>query len=482
MHDFCFLRYLYSEMKVLHRYILKSFAGPFAISLSIALFILLMQFLFMYIDDLVGKGLSTYIIIKLMVLAATTIIPTALPLAILFASIMTFGNLAENHELVCMKSAGLSLPKILSPLIITVFIISVSAFFFANNALPVVNLKMDSLLYDITHKKPALSIRQDVFYNGIDNYSIRIGKKDPDQETIHDIMIYDHTGDNGNTKVTLAESGKMKLSTNKRYLVLTLDNGNSYEDITQGIKRAADHPLLTNHFEKQTVYFDLSSFKFSRTNEQLFKSNYEMLDLKQLTATADSMGKRLSANKSVFYNQINQTYFSYQKNTPRHGTLPPQASFSNRMNVLNVATNIARNAKDYVHATNNEFESMMEDIVRRKIEWQRKFTFSFACFILFFIGAPLGAIIKKGGLGMPVVVSALFFILFYILSITGEKFAREQVTSVFMGMWMPSFVLMPIGLFFTYKASMDSALFDKDAYINLWSRLLKAFKRKENAL
>lgn len=465
-------------MKVLYRYILKSFIGPLALTLAIALFILLMQFLWKYIDDLVGKGLSTYVIIKLMVLATVTLIPMALPLAILLASIMTFGNLAENHELVCMKSSGLSLPKILSPLILLILLISGSAFFFSNNLLPVVNLKMGSLLWDIRNKKPALSIRQDVFYNGIDGYSIRIGKKDPDQETIHDIMIYDHTSDNGNTKVTLAKYGSMKLSSNKRYLILTLNNGSSYEDIVQGIRPSPEHPMIDNHFEKQTIYFDLSSFKFSRTNEELFKNNYEMLDLKQLTASSDSMTKRLNTNKKLFCNQINQTYFAYQKNNP-HGVIQRQGYINGKMNVLNVAINIARNAKQYVETTQSEFKSMLDDVLRREIEWQRKFTFSFACFILFFIGAPLGAIIKKGGLGMPVVVSALFFILFYVLSISGEKFAREQVTSVFTGMWMPSAVLFPIGIFFTYKASMDSALFDKDAYINLWTRLLRIFRKKE---
>ena len=467
-------------MKVLYRYVLKSFVGPLALTLAIALFILLMQFLWKYIDDLVGKGLAAYVIFKLMVLATITLIPMALPLAILLASIMTFGNLAENHELVCMKSAGLSLPKILRPLMVLIFAISISAFFFANNILPVVNLKMGSLLYDVRSAKPALSIRQDIFYSGIEGYSMRIGEKDPDQETIHDITIYNHTENDGNTKVTFAKSGKMKFSSDKRYLVLTLLNGNDYEDVLQNSRSTPTHPMMLNTFEKETVYLDLSSFKFSRTNEDLFKNNYEMLDLKQLTASADTLESQLKRSKAQFYTQLNQTYFKYQlNNKPQPPNRSPTVGY-NKISVVDVAENIARNAKQYISSSKEEFGGTQESIERRRIEWHRKFTFSFACFILFFIGAPLGAIIKKGGLGMPVVVSALFFILFYILSITGEKFAREQVTSVFFGMWMPSGILLPTGIFFTYKASMDSALFDKDAYINGWNRLWKLLKEKKN--
>jgi lipopolysaccharide export system permease protein len=466
-------------MKVLYRYILKSFVGPLALTLAIALFILLMQFLWKYIDDLVGKGLSAYVIAKLIVLATVTLVPMALPLAILLASIMTFGNLAENHELVCMKSAGMSLPRILSPLIMLIFFISVSAFFFANNLMPLVNLKMGSLLYDIRSAKPALNIRQDIFYNGIDGFSMRIGQKDQDQETIRNITIYDHTGNDGNTKVTLAKSGKMKMSADKHYLVLTLFNGNHYEDIFQNGRTTPTHPMLLNSFEKEDLYMDLSSFKFSRTNEELFKNNYDMLNLKQLSTTADSMQRQLDSNKVQFYKQISQTYFHYQPNN-RRGGVP--ADLNERNNVLDVAENIARNARQYASSTKQEFHDYQDNIQRRWIEWHRKFTFSFACLILFFIGAPLGAIIKKGGLGLPVVVSALFFILFYVLSITGEKFCREQITAVFVGMWMPSAILLPIGVFFTYKATKDSALFDGSAYVRFFQRLANAVSWKRGGL
>jgi lipopolysaccharide export system permease protein len=475
-------------MKVLYRYILKSFIGPLALTLIIALFILLMQFLWKYIDDLVGKGLSAYVIAKLMVLATVTLIPMALPLAILLASIMTFGNLAENHELVCMKSAGLSLPRILLPLTIFIFMISVSAFFFANNVLPFINLKMGALLYDVRTAKPALNIRQDIFYNGIEGYSIRIGQKDENQETIHNILIYDHSSNDGDTKVTLAKDGTMKMSSDKQYLILIMNNGNSYQEMTQPGQRDPGHPFTANRFDKQTVYFDLSSFKFSRTNEELFKNNYEMLNIKQLTYTADSMDRNLDRDKEQFYAQINQSYYTCPKNIGRSGVQQPNTLAPNPTPInqsptalLDVAINIARNAKEYTIASKDAFNALGEDILRRRIEWHRKFTFSFACFILFFIGAPLGAIIKKGGLGMPVVISTVFFIIFYIISITGEKFAREQVTTLVQGMWMPVVILFPIAILLTYKASVDSRLFDKDAYLNIGNRIIGLFRKKKTA-
>lgn len=464
-------------MKVLYRYMLKSFLGPLALTLAIALFVLLMQFVWTYIDDLVGKGLSTYVIVKLMVLVMFNVVPLALPLAILLASIMTFGNLAENHELACMKAAGLSLPKIMSPLIVLVFLISTCAFFFANNVLPWVNLKKDSLLFDVRKSKPALNIHQEVFYNGIDGYSIRIEKKDPDQEAIHNVMIYDHNDpdnahpEGGDYKVILAKSGKMKMSQDQRYLVLDLFDGNTYEEMVDNSQYRMTHPMTLNNFKKQTVYLDLSNFRFSRTNQELFKSNYEMLNLKQLKATADSMTVVFDKSKKQFYTDLNRSFFDksrLKQHGLKDGTAIPQEE---KINILEMTLNNVRNVRDFVKGNSEAQHSTNQDIVMRRITMEKKFTFAVACFILFFIGAPFGAIIKKGGLGMPVVVSALFFILFYILTIIGIKSAEEEVMTITTGLWMPAVILAPIGAFFTYKASMDSSLFDRDPYINLFNKL-----------
>ncbi len=470
--------YLYTVMKILSRYILKSFVGPLILTFLIALFVLLMQFLWKYIDDLVGKGLSWYIIAKMMLLATITLIPMALPLAILLASIMAFGNLAESHELVALKASGLSLLRIMSSLIVLNLIISILAFFFANNMLPYVNLKMGSLLYDIRTAKPALNIPQDVFYNGIDGYSIRFGVKDKDQETVHNVMIYDHTENQGNVKVYLADWGKMKMSSDKHYLLLNLYNGNDYTEMIDNPRQRVTHPMLTDNFKKQTLYLDLSSFKFSRTNEDLFKYNYEMMNMKQLRSSSDSLSKLLKKNKNNFYSTLTTDYLGPARfNNRLQSAAKPSAPLS-RGAVLDLAVELARNAKQVINTANDEFREMQESIIRRDIEWERKITFSVACFILFFIGAPLGAIIKKGGLGMPVVVSTFFFILFYILSITGEKFAREQVTSVIEGMWAPSVILFPIGIFFTYKATRDSALFNTESYFNFAKKAIKLIRFK----
>ncbi|NNM94545.1 MAG: YjgP/YjgQ family permease [Bacteroidia bacterium] len=463
-------------MKILYRFILKSFAGPLVLTFIIALFVLMMQFLWKYIDDLVGKGLSWYLIVKMMGLATITLIPMALPLAILLASIMTFGNLAENHELVALKAAGLSLPRIMSSLIVLNIVISIAAFFFSNNMLPYVNLKMGSLLYDIRTAKPALNIPQDVFYNGIDGYSIRFGVKKPDQESIENIMIYDHTANQGNVKVYLAKRGRMKMSSDKHYLVLNLYDGNGYTEMSDNPQQRFSRPLLCDNFKSQTLYLDLSSFKFSRTNEDLFKYNYEMMNMHQLRTSADSLDRLLNKNKKNFYTTLNTDYLGPARFTNRMQQPSKYAPGMNRISVLDLASELARNAKTVISTADDEFKEMQDSIARREIEWQRKITFSVACFILFFIGAPLGAIIKKGGLGMPVVVSTLFFILFYILSITGEKFAREQVTSVIIGMWAPSVILFPIGIFLTYKASMDSALFNPEWYMNFVRRVGKLIR------
>ncbi len=457
---------------------LKSFLGPLALTLAIALFVLLMQFVWTYIDDLVGKGLSTWVIIKLMLLVMFNVVPLALPLAILLASIMTFGNLAENQELACMKAAGLSLPRIMSPLIVLIFLISLGAFFFSNNVLPWVNLKKDSLLFDVRKSKPALNIHQEVFYNAIDGYSIRIGRKDQDQETIHDVMIYDHTDpdnahpEGGDFKLILANSGKMKMSEDQRYLVLDLFNGNSYQEMVDNAQYRMNHPITMNNFKKQTVYLDLSNFRFSRTNQELFKSNYEMLNLKQLRATADSMVVVFANSKKLFYSDLNRSFFDRsrvaQHNLKDWNTMAPQG----KINVLETALNNVRNVRDFVKGNSEAQHSTNLDILMREITIQKKFAFAVACFILFFIGAPFGAIIKKGGLGMPVVVSALFFILFYILTIIGIKSAEEEVMTVITGLWMPAIILAPIGAFFTYKAAMDSSLFDRDPYINFFNKII----------
>ena len=275
-------------MRTLNRYIIFSYIGPFLMTFFIAVFVLFMQFVWKYVDDLIGKGLETRTLVELFFYAALSMFPLALPLAILLSSLMTFGNLGEQFELVALKSSGMSLQKIMTPLIIVAFLTSVGAFFFSNNMLPFINLKMRSLIYDIQQKKPALNIKEGVFYNGIDGYTIRIGTKESDGITCHDIMIHDHTQNAGNNKVITAESGKLEMTSDKKKLIMQLFNGTSYEEIVDS-KNENHYPLMRSKFKEQTVRFDLSGFRLVRSEEGLFKSSYEMMNIRQIAETIDSL-------------------------------------------------------------------------------------------------------------------------------------------------------------------------------------------------
>jgi lipopolysaccharide export system permease protein len=444
----------------------------------IALFILLMQFLWKYVDDLVGKGLGWFIIAQLMAYVAITLVPLALPLAMLLSSIMTFGNLAEHYELVACKSSGMSLQRIMRPLSLLTILICIGAFYFSNNVLPFANLKMNALLYDVRNQKPALYIKEGVFYDGIEGYVIRIGKKLPDNKSIFDVTIYDHTNARGNTKILLAESGTMAMSDDERYLIVTLNNGRSYEE--QVKKKGIDtHPLMRTEFEKEIIRFDLSAFKLTRTNEQLFKDNYQMLNLKQLQTSSDSIAKKIIESKGNF-----QTYAATLFKSKQTVASRDSLNFKNENFILNLEKEkqnaiitsslySARNTKSVAADAADDLYIKNKSLAKHLIEWHRKFTLSFACLILFFIGAPLGAIIRKGGLGMPVVVSVIFFLAYHIISMSGEKMAREGIMLPYKAMWMSTLALVPIGVFLTYKATTDSAIFDLDNYLRFFRNLLR---------
>jgi lipopolysaccharide export system permease protein len=474
------------QFKKVHKLIIGSFIGPFFLTFLIAIFILLMQFLFKYIDDLVGKGLEWYVVLELMMYASSTLVPMALPLAILLSSIMTFGNLGEHYELVALKSSGISLRRIMMPLINIVMIISIGAFFFSNIAMPFANLKMGALMWDVRNQKPSLAIKPGEFYNGIDGYSIRIGDKDKDGTYLKNIVIYNHSSNNGNMNVLMADSGKMLKSDNDRYLVIELYNGISYEE--SGVPGTInDRKQLTRvKFIQHEVKFDLSNFQLNRTDEALFKDHYTMLNLKQLRFYEDSLETRLGRDKQ-FFRQNYAMYTSMDKHMKLDSSILPEKKelnadiiknfkASERNLIIGRAFSTIRNISTYTETAKVDQANLNEKIRRHLIEYHRKFTLSFACMILFFIGAPLGAIIRKGGLGMPIVISIFFFIFFHILSITGEKMARQGVVPVWQGMWMASFVLTPIGVFITRKATLDSTLLDLDVYVNFFKKL--AAKKK----
>lgn len=471
-------------MKKINILILKSYAGPLVATFFISLFVLLMQFLWKYIDDLVGKGLEWYIIAELLFYASSTFVPLALPLAILLSSLMTFGNLGEQYELVAMKASGISLRTIMKPLMILSVAISLLAFYFSNNVLPVANLKFKSLLYDVRKKRLAVNIKEGIFYNDLDDYVIRVGDKGKDGNSIYRVMIYNHTDRRGNIDVTVADSGRMETSPDQRFLYFHLYNGYNYTEAVEQKNSRYTHPFQRIHFREQIQKFDLSSFAMSRTNEELFKSNYQMLNIRQLNGAIDSLQTNYSAKReNLSENFIKNYKFLLASDSTITDTLADSlmilepdilSGFSpgDRPRLLELSLASARSLKKMMEYHKGEYHSNQSNIIKHKVVWHKKFTLSFACLVLFFIGAPLGAIIRKGGLGLPVVVSVLFFIMYHIISMIGEKSALQDAMPVTQGMWLSSVILLPLGFFLTYKATTDAPIMDSDVW-NKGIRLLK---------
>lgn len=485
-------------MKKLHKLIIGTYLGPFVLTFFIVLFLLVMQFLWKYIDEFVGKGLEWYILAELLFYASANLVPLALPLAILLASIMTFGNLGEHYELVALKSSGLSLQRIMFPLIVLIVITSGSAFYFSNNIWPLANLKFASLLYDIRQKKPAIDIAPGVYYKDIDGFVIRTANKSKDGKDLFDITIYNHTDGTGNRQVTRAERGQMSMSEDEQYLIVTLFNGRSYEE-----RPGKSHPHFKTEFEKEEIRFDLSQFKLDRTDEDLFKNNYQMLTMAQLEKAIDSLNIKYQ-ERTFDYGNLIETKISYMRDS-----LDPDSALTlslgsnngavstvndehfkqakdkyldyfqtdDQRTIVQAAINLARANRTYTNSMYTELKSRRKSINRHKIEWHRKLTLSIACIVLFFIGAPLGAIIRKGGLGMPVVISVLFFLVFHISSITGEKLIKENEVFAWQGMWLATFVLSPIGIFLTYKATTDSVIMDSATYTEFFKKIGRFFVR-----
>ena len=459
-----------------------------------------MQFLWKYIDDLVGKGLEWYIIAELLFYASASLVNMALPLAILLSSIMTLGNLGENYELVALRSAGISLGRIMYPLIIVALLTSVGAFYFANNIIPVSNLKMGTLLYDIRHQRPTMSLKPGVFYRGLQGYSIRTESKGEDEQSLYGLTIYDHTDNKGNIKVTVADSGRMAYSHNERYMEFTLYSGKSYTQEDNPNRKSKSYPHSINQFDEELIRFDMSDFKLSRSNDEIFKDNYRMQSFAQLRAHIDSfkvekvkrhaeLADNIKKNFKHVYPELMSAADSVKmKRGARTRLILPIAiakpfildnfPTGERKNIATTALNLSRSVKSYLSSITEDARIRDNRMDRYEIEIHRKLTLSVACLVLFFIGAPLGAIIRKGGLGLPVIVSVLFFLLYYVISITGEKFAKEGVWTPFEGMWLSSAVLLPIGIFLTYKATTDSSLFNIGVYIDLIrDAFLRIFKK-----
>ena len=468
---------------------LQRFLPLLAMTFFICLFIVLMQFLWRYIEDLVGKGLTFDVIAELFFYAALTMVPTALPLAVLLASLMTFGNLGEKFELTAMKAAGISLFRIMRPLMVLMAFIAVGAFFFQNNVLPVGQTKMWTILFSVRQKSPEVEIPERSFYDQIPNMNLYVEHKNPDTGMLYGMIIYDTSRGLDNTRVILADSGRFNFTEDKTRLLMRLYSGEMFEnmrDNSMGASSSRYMPFRREAFTEKNVYFPFD-MNFNRMDESGMRSQYIGQNISQLRHSIDSLGHRVDSVSSVYAREItSQAYFGLTPTvrTYLHGEVVDE--YPRRPVVLSEALDIDSlfqapgpgYAKTYisqalVKARRQQQEYNYKSLAladqaklmrRHDIEMQRKFTLSFACIIFFFIGAPLGAIIKKGGLGTPLIISVLLFIVYFIIDNTGYKMARDGKLEVWQGIWLSSAALLPLGIFFTYKAVGDSAVFNVDAY------------------
>ena len=478
-------------MKKLYQLILKSFFGSFIFTFFIVIFVLLMQFLWVYVDDLVGKGLSFKIVMELFFHASITFIPMALPLAILLASIMSFGDLGEHYELVAMKASGISIWTAMRPLFIFSVMLSAMAFIFSNSINPVAMLKFKTLLFDIRRQKLAFDIKEGQFYKDIENYVIYVDKKGKDGSTIYGVKIYDHTDREGNNKIMVADSGVMSLSPNQRTIIFTLYNGHNYtEDNSDKETFRVRRPFERMSFREEQIKFSLASFDLTRSNEDMYKSYQAMMNIHQLSVALDSLERRYDDKREAFCTGFKQRLSNYERGRLEADSIHPPTTDTQltwpllenldpvtRSAVLEIAVGNSRNAKDNVSFNKQDLGAQNLNIKKHKKEYHKKFTLSFACLIFFFIGAPLGTIIRKGGLGLPVVISVLFFVIYYIISTVAERMAEFGDLNMFLGVWISSILIFPIGLFLTFKATTDSSLLDADSWKKMFRNL---FHRKSS--
>lgn len=510
-------RYAMVGIKKLDRYIVRSFTVYFFMTFFISLLILLMQFTWKQMPDLIGKGISMDVLAEFFGYAALQTVPMALPLAILLAALMNFGNLGENFELTAMKSAGISLFRIMRGLIVFISILSIGAFFFSNNVLPVAQQKLWTLIFSLRQKSPEFDIPEGEFYKGINGYNLYVRQKDQSQKLLRDLMIYDFSKGFENGTVMLADSGRVQFTADNKYMKLSLYSGESFENLrSQGgfNSNNASIPYRREIFAEKDILLDFDT-EFNRYDESILKDQHVSKNILQLNETIDSVSRIVKMRGSEQAHDMITTQFpivrkladsQYGANNTA-ATLTDTLSEANNLEIAGNTKVVAKKVLDADSLFRSLDKQQMESAVliaeqaaqsmkerieynkimlldptmtvrRHQIEWHRKFTLSFACLIFFFIGAPLGALIRKGGLGFPIVVSVILFVIYYIIDTTGYKMAREGFWEVYEGMWLSSAVLFPLGLFLTWKAVTDASIFRIESYIILFEKIKNIFHKK----
>lgn len=474
------------RIKRLYTFVLESFLPVFFMTFMISNFILVMQLLWKYIDQLVGKGIDFQIFAQFYWYAALSLVPMSLPLAVLLASLMTFGNFGERLELLAMKAAGISLFHIMKPLFVLMIGICVGAFYFQDKAMPVVQVKLATLLASFKEKSPELSVPEGAFYSEIPGITLYVKKQDPEKKRMKDIMVYDFSKGYDNAAVTVAKYGELRFTSDKKQLVFTLHEGEGFSNFSSQQNISAGIPYRRESFRKKQLVIDFDG-NFNLVDESNFKSMHFSKNTKELSQIIDSVGGILDSLDVKTEDYYTQTQYMGRDRQEGHTLATPKtiarSSLSSKpfypkmdsiLSSLNQQDLLAtiRRAKDRIFSIRNEMEYRQIAVAnetyqfrRSSIEFHRKFTLSFACLIFFFIGAPLGAIIRKGGIGMPAVVSVFLFIFYYMVDVTGYKFARDGVWDPVLGGWISSAALLPLGIFLTYKAVNDSAIFNGEAYM-----------------
>ena len=470
-------------MKKLDRFILKSFIGPFVAILLVVVFILVMQFLWLYIDELVGKGLSFKVILEFLAWGSVTMLPLSLPLATLLASMMTLGTLGQNNELLAIKAAGVSLQRVLMPLGAACLVVSIGAFFVSNDLMPVAFNKIYTLRDDIGKTKEEIKIPTGTFYNGIEGYILRVNERNDETGVMHGVMVYNHTANKGNVSLTLADSAMMKMSKDKSFLSFTLYDGANYEETNKKSYRDTTLQLQKIDFTRQELYIPLENYAFEKSDSARFDDEVKSMNLKQLYHGQDSIGnlnasamadnvKAMMKLRNLRYNNQLDSAVVASRTTPfvmKEGENWKDLDI--RLNALTKAKEHADEMQVILSSYSRERFHYTFTLRRIDIEILKKFALSVACLIFFFIGAPLGAIIRKGGLGTPAIISVLFFVAYWVIDISGTKLARDGAVAPFHGVFISTYILFPTGLYLTWKAINDSSVFNVDAIKSIFRKI-----------
>ena len=466
-------------MKKIHKLVLKAYVGPLLAIFCIVLFVLMLNFVWRYIDELTGKDLDVDTIVELFICGTINMVPLGLPLAMLLSAIMTMGNLGENFELLAMKSAGMSLMRILKPLLVVVAMISVGSFFISNNLVPYANKRMYDILFDIREQRQELKFQDGMFFNGLPDMSIRVGHQNDETGLLTDVIIYDTRSNSGDMTTTLADSGYIRMSDDKAYLYVTLFNGQTYEHTRSSLWY--DRNTMREHlFSRQDGTFPIEkvampegdmSREFSESQTRNMVELEELMDSLQITidrATMETYQPLLKRqifardttivpNDSIRVDRSQYHAFNFYDSIPK-------MKMRDKAAVYEAASRTARSAQGSYSFDEQSSKVALTQYYRAESEWHRKLTLPISIIVFFMIGAPLGAIIRKGGLGTPIVISVFFFVIYYVISLSGEKMTKEGTWDAIYGMWLPVFVLTPVAIYLTYKATNDTSLLDMDWY------------------